>query len=250
MRAIGAALLAGIVLAAGTACGSGSPEDPTRSADPSLSPSASVDPATRVPRSGVVYLRAWAATDIPTMIAASRPGSPARVFADYWSDAYRAGRLDTGPGKVTIRPRWVGVRFGKEAYRFTGAQTGPDGRLVTWTSRPGGPLAGRVVGGPPVSVRLGPARVTARNQYVNGDGDLRVSLRIVATAETDLGAVRYRPGGTATLGAAGTTGVITAADGVTWAIASVESAQPGGALTLRSYDRAGRTTASGVLRLP
>lgn len=244
-----AGCLAAVSLAVVTGCSTTTGPLPAESS-PSGSPTVSVDPVTVIPRSGVIYLRAWAATDVPTMIAAAVPGSPAWNFAQYWNDAYRAGRLDSGAGVVTVRPRWVSVQFGSDRYRFTGAQTGRDGRLVTWRSQPGGPLADRVVAGEPASVRVGRVRVTARYQYVNGEGDLRVSLRIVAPAPDDLAALRYQPGGrTATLGSQGTTGVITVKKGVNWAIASVESAEPGGALALRTYDASGNTTGRGTLRL-
>ncbi len=265
MNRLMANVVAGVVAAGIAGCGSGESAPATDagasagpvgpSVDSSVSSPESAapgaDPVTTVPRIGVIYLRAWAATDVPTMIAASVPDSPAGNFAQYWNDAYRAGRLDAGPGVVTVRPRSVGVRFGSDGYRFTGAQTGPGGRLVTWTSDPGGPLAGRVVAGPPTTVRVGQVRVTGRYQYVNGDGDLRVSLRVVADREDDLAAVRYRPGArTATLGSQGQTGVITVKPGVNWAIASVESGRPGGELLLRTYDTDGTTTGRGTLQLP
>ena len=92
-----AGCLAAVSLAVVTGCSTTTGPLPAESS-PSGSPTVSVDPVTVIPRSGVIYLRAWAATDVPTMIAAAVPGSPAWNFAQYWNDAYRAGRLDTGPG--------------------------------------------------------------------------------------------------------------------------------------------------------
>ena len=189
------------------------------------------------------------------MIRNSAAGSPARTYAGYWGDVYRAGRLDSGSTAVAFGRNSAQLTTGDgTTYRMTGFVDRGDG-LVTWTARPGGPLGPRIAAAR-ATARAGGLRVVGLRQYVNSESDLRVSLRIRNTAGSrrDLQTPAYTsPDGrssTATVGAQGRTGVIPIrADTRAVALVSVASADLGGQLTLRVYDRAGSAQGSATLRL-
>lgn len=205
----------------------------------------------------MAYLRAWAANDVATMVRNSELGAPARTFARYWHDVYRAGRLDAGQAEVELAADRVTLTYADgTTYAITQVQVS-DAGLVTWSARPGGPLASRIVAGPAVAARVGRVTVRALRQYVNSDGDLRVSLQIRndAAARRDLFARGYRsPDGrpsTATVGFGGATGVIRVPGGAAVrALVSVERTSPGGRLTLVVVDGRGTHQGSVVLSLP
>jgi hypothetical protein len=232
----------------------GVPAQPATSAVTSADPRAA--PGTELPAATVAYLKAWAANDVATMIGNSAPGSPARAYAEYWGDVYRAGRLDTGTAELKLGPRSATLTYDDgTTYRMVGFAD-HDG-LVTWSARPGGGLGPRIVAGPAASQRVGGVRVTALRQYVNSESGLRVSLRLrnSASARRDVETPGYvSPDGSrspAAVGSGGRTGVVPTAPGSrSAALVSVPHARPGGRLVVRVYGRTGRPRYRTLLELP
>lgn len=237
-------------LTVGTAaCTTTGPESrPTLSTSTST---ASVSPASR-------YLDAWADNDVRRMRRESAPGAPARDFANYWGEVLAAGRVDTDSPTVNIAEDSATVRYsdGTE-YWFRDFRFDPDGRLVSWTSDPGGPLAERIVGGPTIDGELGPVTVHVRQQYRNTDDDLRItmSVRNSSGRAVRVGARAYvSPGGSRThaaLGSDGRTGVVPIAGTTAQAVVvAVPDARPGGRLSLFAYVGNGKPVGETVVQLP
>lgn len=216
------------------------------------------EPATGLPDAAVAYVRAWAANDVATMVRNSAAASPARAFARYWGDVYEAGRLDAGQADVTLQAGTATLTYDDGTQYVVRRVEDSGGGLVTWSARPGGPLAPRIVAGPAVSGGAGGITVTALRQYVNSEGGLRVSLRVSNRGEgrRDLFADGYvgKDGNrsTATLGAGSRTGVIRVSGDSDddAALASVEDAQPGGQLAIAVVDARGSAKGRLVLALP
>lgn len=238
--------------------GSGTPSPSSSgSAEKSASPQTSTDPDTDLAAGTVAYLKAWAANDVATMIRNSAPGSPARHYASYWGDVYAAGRLDSGSARLTVRRDSATLTYPEgAAYRMAEFENGPDG-LVTWSARPGGPLAPRIVADAPVSVRVGGLRVTSGIQYVNSDSSLRISVRVSNPGEQrrDIETPVYTsPDGrrsTASIGSGGRTGVVPVKAGSRmFALVSAADASVGGRLQIKVYDAAGQPRGVAVMLLP
>lgn len=219
-----------------------------KTADPGAA--SSLSPAT------VAYLKAWAANDVPTMVGNSAPDSPARGYADYWGRVFDAGRQDTGSAELTLRRNSAVLQYPDATYRLTGFDAGQSG-LRTWTSRPGGPLAGRIVTGPAVRAPVGGLVVTIREQYVNTERDLRIAVTVrrpSSAPSAALAAPRYTTtsgsDARASLGAQARTGLVPMPTGRSSALVSVPRATPGGQLTLAAYRSDGRRADSVVVDLP
>lgn len=253
------ALAAGIALVL-TGCG-GSPAaevttPPTTAPLGPPSPGTGLVPDTDLSGATVAYLTAWAANDVATMVGNSAPGSPARGYARYWGDVYRAGRLDSGTAELMLGHRSAVLTYPDAAiYRMTAFVD--RGGLVTWSARPGGPLGPRMVSGPPVSTHLGGVRVTALRQYVNTESGLRVSLKLrnSSTARRDIQIPSYVSAGgvrrDAAVGSDGRTGVVPLSSGSrSAALVAAEAARPGGRLLVRVYDRTGAPVGEARLALP
>ncbi len=250
-----AALFVATVAVVVAACSGAQPPD-IASAPSSAASGVDSGEATDLSPATVAYLKAWAANDVPTMVANSAPGSPARGYADYWGRVFDAGRQDTGSAQLTLGQRGAVLVYADATYRLTDVDTARAG-LVTWTSRPGGPLADRIVAAPVARASVGGMAVTAHQQYVNTEQDLRVTLTVrrpAAGSAAALAAPRYAMRGgddaRASLGAQGRTGVVPLPSGRSSLLVSVPRATPGGRLTLVAYRSDGRRVGTVELDLP
>ncbi len=204
------------------------------------------------------YFAAWAANEPNDMIRNSAPGSPARSYARYWSDLLRAGRVDAAAAQVEVRADRAILRYedGTE-YVLADVATDPRGRVVTWRTDPGGPLARRIVAGPAKAVEVGPAVVVVRRQYRNSEGGLRITMAVRnttdQTARLGLRAYVSRDGRRlpGSLGSGGSTGEV-AVPGRDRAavVAAVPGARPGGSLVLYAYARDRQVPQSARVELP
>ena len=242
---------------AATALGAcSSPEAPSAVGPSAATSTGASSGASDLSPATVAYLKAWAANDVPTMVGNSVPGSPARGYADYWGRVFDAGRQDTGSAELTLRENSAVLRYPDASYRLSGFEATEVG-LITWTSRPGGALADRIVTGPAVRSSVGGLGVTIHEQYVNTEGGLRITLTVrrgpSATA-AELAAPRYATSGgadtRASLGSQARTGVVRVPTGRSSALVSVPRAEPGGRLTLAGYRSDGRRVDDVVIDLP
>lgn len=251
---------AAVLMVAATASGlaaCSAPTPPPTSAPAVESPAASSQaPETDLSAATVAYLKAWAANDVPTMISNAAPNSPAHGYATYWGRVFAAGRQDTGSADLIVRRDSAVLQYPDARYRLVDFDAGAGG-LRSWVSRPGGPVADRIVAEPSTRARVGGLTVTVHEQYVNTTGGLRVTLSVrrpgSATA-TALAAPTYRSAAGATkkasLGAQDRTGVVPMPRGRSAALAAVPAALPGGDLTLVAYGKGGRVVDRAIVDLP
>ena len=210
------------------------------------------------PTKAVGYLDAWADNDVRAMRRQSAPGSPARDFAGYWGGTLAAGRVDTDSPSVVASTDMATIRYsdGTEYYFRDFAFDRRD-RLEAWTSDPGGPLAARIVGGPPVNGQLGPIVVRVRYQYRNTDDDLRITAAVINESgrAVEVGARGYvSPGGSrakAAIGSEARTGIVTVpAASSRPVVIAVPDSRPGGRLSLFAYRGDGTRVGNAVMQLP
>ncbi|MEI2718263.1 MAG: hypothetical protein V9E98_14950 [Candidatus Nanopelagicales bacterium] len=186
---VSAGVLSASMLLALAACSSGTTSTSGESAAASGEPAGSEQVLTD-------YFTAFATQDsgdMKPMLKSSAPGSPAFLYARHQINGALAGEsanVSSDPSEVTVSGDSVTLvdealldEDSSEAERqeattvykdFTFA---PDGRLDTWTSEPGGPLAPRVKA-QSGSGSSGKVTVKASTSYVTNDGDLAVTYTV------------------------------------------------------------------------
>lgn len=203
------------------------------------------------------YFEGWSNGDPTAMVKASSPGSPAREYAEYRGLLDRMGGTSALP-EVTTTAQEAVLTYSVDDTTVTNSNFMFDdgGLLLTWTSKPGGPLARRIVT-KPKKARLGSVKIQYLQQYRDPDGALWVTLKAVNKANQ---LARVVPNGyvspsgrqsTATIGTADSSGVLDVLPKATvLGYVKAERGDPGGRLSIYTFNDSGMTTAEDVVQLP
>lgn len=205
------------------------------------------------------YFEGWADDQPSAMVEASSPDSPAREYSEYRAFLTRMG---TGPNaglpQVTTTATEAVLTYPEDDTTVTNSAFAFDdqGLLETWTSKPGGPLARRIVS-KPTKARLGALKMNYLQQYQDPDGHLWVTVKATNNANQLARVVPkgyVSPSGrqsATTIGTTDSSGVLDVLPKATvLGYVKVERGDPGGRLSIYTFNDKGLTTAEDVVKLP
>ncbi len=239
-----------VAVAAG--CSSGEPATSTGSSSSAASANApaAVDPAETIKG----YFEAAGNLDFDAMEANAAPGSPAALYAK----SRRIIDVDgTTATSVQTTATEAVLDWGNDSqYTFNDFQFDDTGKLVTWTTSPGGPLAPRIQEFNK-TVRVGTTKIQFVGQYVANDGALVLPIRVSnpSSQQVRLAPRNYvNPNGrqlSTDITQGDTTGVMEMAPKARdiGYISTSKGGKPNGRLTVYTYDEDGYTIAEKVISL-